>query len=364
MNIGVVGCGNISDVYLQNAGRFDALKVTACADLDAAKATAKAEAQGVPRACSADELLADPAIELVLNLTPPQAHFEISRKALEAGKHLYSEKPLALRRDDGRQLLDLARAKNRRIGCAPDTFLGAGLQTGRKLMDAGEIGRPVAAAAFMLCRGHERWHPDPEFFYQPGGGPLFDMGPYYLTALVSLLGPVARVTARTQTTFPERTITSEPKNGQRIPVNVPTHVAGILEFEAEAMCTLTMSFDVWHHQLPFIEIYGVDGTLSLPDPNGFGGAVRMQTHRGKAWRKMNSTHGYEENSRGVGLADMVRAIESDRPHRASAELAFHVLDVMESLHDSAREGRPVDVASRCEKPARMPQGLVFGQIGD
>ncbi len=364
MNIGIAGCGNVSDIYLQNCKRFDVLKVMACSDLDPARAQAKVEAHGVPRACTTEELLADPSIEIVVNLTPPQGHFEIGLKALEAGKHLYSEKPLALRREDGKKLLETAQARKVRLGCAPDTFLGAGLQTCRKIIDAGEIGTPVAAVAFMLCHGHESWHPDPEFFYQPGGGPVFDMGPYYLTALVSLMGPVSRVTGCAKTTFPERVVATGPKQGQRFSVNVPTHIAGLLEFENGALCTLTMSFDVWHDHLPRIEIYCTDGTLNVPDPNNFGGAVQMRTGRGKAWRKVNPTHGYEENSRGLGLADLVRAIQNDRPHRASAELAFHVLDVMESLHDSARDGRPVAVASRCEKPERMPQNLSFGQIGD
>jgi predicted dehydrogenase len=364
MNIGVVGCGNISDIYLQNCKRFDLLKVMACSDLDPARAQAKFEAHGVPRVCSTEEMLADPDIDTILDLTPPQQHFELGMKALEAGKHLYSEKPLALRREDGRKLLETAQARDLRIGCAPDTFLGAGLQTCRKIIDAGEIGTPVAAVAFMLCRGHELWHPDPEFFYQPGGGPVFDMGPYYITALVSLLGPVGRVTAGAKTTFPERVVATGPKQGQKFAANVPTHFAGLLEFLGGAMCTLTMSYDVWHHQLPPIEIYCTDGSLGVPDPNTFDGPVRMRTGRGKAWRKVNPTHGYEENSRGLGLADMARAIQSDRPHRAAAELAYHTLDVMEALHDSAREGRPVEVASRCEKPERMPQNLTFGQIGD
>jgi predicted dehydrogenase len=364
MNVGVVGCGNISDVYLQNLKRFDWLRVTACADLDSAKAQAKAEAHGVPRACSTEELLADPAVDVIVNLTPIRAHFEINLQALEAGKHVYSEKPLALHREEGRKLLETAQARNLRIGCAPDTFLGAGLQTCRKIIDSGEIGAPVAAVAFMLCHGHESWLPDPEFHYQPGGGPVYDMGPYYITALVGLMGPVCRVTGCAKTTFPERVIGSGPKQGQRFAVKIPTHVAGLLEFVNGAMCTLTMSFDVWHHQLPALEIYCADGTLSVPDPNQFGGPVRVRTGRGKAWRKMESTHGYEENSRGLGLADMVRAIRNDRPHRASGELAFHVVDVIEALYDSAREGRRVEVASRCGKPERMPQNLSFGQIGD
>lgn len=364
MKVGIVGCGNISDIYIKNIKQFDILGVAACADLDMERARKKAETFELPRACTVDELLADPDVEIVVNLTPPKAHFGVSLKALEAGKHLYSEKPLALNRDEGRKLLDAAAAKNLRVGCAPDTFMGAGIQTGRKILDSGELGRPVAAVAFMQCRGHESWHPDPGFFYEEGGGPVFDMGPYYITALLNLIGPVRRVTGVTQTTFEERTITSEGRRGEKIPVKTPTHVGALLEFEAGAMCTLTMSFDVHSHQLPPIEIYCTDGSLSMPDPNNFGGTVRSRGASGKSWRAAKPTHGYELNGRGVGLADMARAIKSGRPHRASGELAFHALDVMQSIYDSAREGRGLDVASRCERPERMPQGLAVGQLDD
>jgi predicted dehydrogenase len=364
MRIGIVGCGNISDIYIKNCKRFDVLSLAACADIDAERAKSKAEVYDLPRSCSVDEMLADPEIELILNLTPPQAHAEISLRAIEAGKHVYSEKPLALNRDEGRRLVEAAAARNVRLGCAPDTFMGGALQTARRIIDAGELGRPVSAVAFMLCHGHESWHPNPDFFYQPGGGPVFDMGPYYLSALIGLIGPVRRVAAMSQTTFPERVVTAEARRGEKIAVQTPTHMAAVLEFENDATCSLIMSFDVWSHQLPPIEIYGADGSLSLPDPNNFGGSVRMRLGSGKSWRKLNSTHGYEENSRGVGVADMVSAIQSGRTHRASAELAFHVLDVMQSIYDAAREGRHVDISSRCERPDRMPQGLNFGRVED
>ena len=222
MKLGIVGCGNVSDIYFTNGRLFENLQVIACADLDPERARAKAAQFGIPRSCTTSELLADPAVELIVNLTRPQGHFEISRQVLEAGKHVYSEKTLAVTRDEGRQLLDLARRRGRRIGCAPDTFLGASHQTCRKLIDAGTLGQPVAATAFMMYPGHESWHPDPEFFYQPGGGPLFDMGPYYLTALIHLFGPVSRVVSVTRTTYAERTIKSGPRKGVEFPVNVPT----------------------------------------------------------------------------------------------------------------------------------------------
>ena len=364
MNIGIVGCGNVSDVYLQNLKRFDAVSVRACADVDAERARAKAEHHAIARACTMDELVTDPEIQLVVNLTPPKTHFDIALKALEAGKHVYNEKPLALTRDEGRRLMDLAASKGLRVGGAPDTFMGSSLQTCRKVIDSGVIGVPVAASAFMLCHGHESWHPNPGFFYEAGGGPLFDMGPYYLTALVSLIGPIRRVAGSASSAFPERTVGTGEKQGQKIAVQTPTHIGALLEFAEGQAGTLTMSFDVWHHQLPCIEVYCTDGTLSVPDPNMFDGEVRVRASNGKTWRKIGSTHGYAENSRGLGVADMARAIDTGRPHRASGEMTFHVLDVMQSILEAAREGWHVDVASRCARPARMPQEMEFGQIDD
>lgn len=364
MNVGILGCGNISDVYMRNIKRFSWLSLLACSDKFPERARQKAEAFDIPRVSSPEEMLADPDIELVVNLTPPAAHFDISFRALQAGKHVYSEKPLATRRDDGRRLMDAAAAHQRRLGCAPDTFMGAAIQTARRLFDAGAIGRPVAACAFMLCHGYETWHPSPDFFYAPGGGPLFDMGPYYLTALIQIMGPVKRVAALTQTTFSERIIETDARRGERITVQVPTHVAAALEFEIGALCTLTMSFDVWSHHLPCLELYGEEGSLQMADPNMFEGIVRLRSKESKTWRMAAATHGYAENSRGVGVADMARAIQSGRPHRASAEVAYHVLDVMQAIHESAEQGRAIDVASRCERSERMPQGLSFGQLDD
>lgn len=362
MNIGIIGCGNISDVYFQNCKRFDALRVVFCSDLEAARARSKAEQHGVPRHGTTEELLADPGVELVINLTRPGTHHEINLRALEAGKHVYSEKPLAVRRDEGTKLLEAARTSGLRLGCAPDTFMGAALQTSRRVIDAGLIGRPVGATACMAYPGHESWHPDPEFFYQPGGGPLLDMGPYYLTALVHLLGPVRRVTSITGKAHAERVIGSGPRQGTRFPVNVPTHVAGAMEFGNGAVATLVMSFDIWYHDLPVLEVYGTEGSLSLPDPNHFGGTVRLRKARAKTWRRVACAHGYEENSRGVGAADLVRAIAEKRPHRASGELAFHVLDVTQAFHEASDSGRAIKVASRCDRPEPMREGLQFGEL--
>lgn len=362
MNIGIVGCGNVSDIYFQNCRRFEWLKIVACADLDLGRARTKAGQYGVPRWCSTSELLSAPEVEVVLNLTRPATHFEIAMKALEAGKHIYNEKPLAIMRADGQKLLDVARRKTLRIGCAPDTFMGAGLQTSRKLIDAGVIGQPVGAVGVMMYAGHESWHPDPEFFYQAGGGPLFDMGPYYLTALVSLFGPVRRVTSSAKTTKTERVVGSGPKQGRRFPVSVPTHVAAVLDFECGAIATLMMSFDVWYHELPILEIYGTEGSMSLPDPNGFGGIVRLRKARAEKWEPVQSVHGYEENSRSLGLADMALAARTGRPHRANGELAFHILEVMQALHEASRESCHIDIISRCERPEPMKECLKFGEV--
>ena len=276
VKIGIIGCGNISPIYLQSGAKFEILDIVAVADKIWERAESRAAEYGVPRACTVKELLADPEIEIVVNITTPDAHAEVGLQVLEAGKSVYNEKPLAITREDGKRMVELAAAKGVRIGGAPDTFLGGGIQTCRKLIDDGWIGEPVAATAFMMGHGHESWHPDPEFYYKVGGGPMFDMGPYYLTALVNLVGPVKRVTGSARITFPERTITSQPKFGTKIEVEVPTHIAGVLDFANGAVGTIITSFDVWGGQLPRIEIYGTEGTLSVPDPNTFGGPIRIR----------------------------------------------------------------------------------------
>lgn len=362
--IGIIGCGNISDIYFKAGTTFEAMRIAACADLILDRAKEKAEKHGVPRACTVEELLADPEIRIVVNLTIPAAHYEVAMKALAAGKSTHGEKPLALTREQGKEMLATAKAKGLLVGCAPDTFLGGGIQTCRKLIDDGWIGKPVAANAFFTCRGHERWHPDPEFYYQVGGGPMFDMGPYYLTALVNLIGPIRRVAAMATKTFEKRTITSQKKYGQEIDVEVPTHVTGLMEFESGAVCTLITSFDVWAAQLPRIEIHGTEGSLSVPDPNGFGGAVKIRRFDSTEWQPVPLTHGYAENSRGIGAADMACALRSGRPHRCSGELAYHVLDVMHAFHDASDQGRHVEIASRCERPAPLPLGLRPGALDE
>jgi predicted dehydrogenase len=362
--IGVVGCGSISGIYLQAGQTFEILEIVACTDLVPERARAQAEKYGVRRACTTEELLAEPEIDIVVNLTVPAAHAEVATQALAAGKSVYSEKPLALTRGEGQRLLDAAHARGVRVGGAPDTFLGGGLQTCRKLIDDGWIGEPIGATAFMLNHGHEHWHPSPAFYYQVGGGPMFDMGSYYLTALIHLMGPVRRVSGAARTTFPERTITSQPLTGTKITVETPTHIASTLEFASGAIGTLITSFDVWAHELPRIEVYGSAGSLSVPDPNGFGGPVRVRRAGSKEWRAVPLTHGYTENSRGIGVADLAYALRSGRRHRASGERALHVLDIMQATLESAQEGRYIELSSTCERPEPLPLGLRHGTLDE
>lgn len=357
VKIGIIGCGNISDIYFQNSKLFNGIEVAACADLIPARAKEKAEKHGVAKACSVKGLLADKAIEIVVNLTIPKAHGEVALAALKAGKNVYNEKPLAVTRKDGLSMLEMARKKGLLVGGAPDTFLGAGIQTCRKLIDDGWLGEPVAAMAFMLCHGHESWHPDPEFYYKVGGGPMFDMGPYYLTALVNLMGPVKRVCGATRITFPERLITSQPKCGTKVSVDTPTHVAGVMDFASGAIGTIVTSFDVWSHTLPCIEIYGTAGSMQVPDPNGFGGVPRIRRMGAENWTEVPHTHGFAQNSRGVGVLDMAYALRNKRRHRANEALTYHVLDLMHAFHDASDTGRYVKMASTCERPASLPMNL-------
>ena len=355
VKIGIVGCGNISPIYFKNCNTYPGLEVVACADLDVSRAEARAQEYGVPKACSVDELLQDPEIDLVINLTIPAAHAEVALKALNAGKHVYGEKPLAVTREDGRLVLDTAKQKGLRVGSAPDTFLGGGIQTCIKLIRDGWIGEPVAATAFMMARGPESWHPDPVFFYKKGGGPMFDMGPYYLTALIAMLGPISRVAGMTRTSFPERRITSAPKYGQMIEVETPTHIAGLLEFQTGVIGTLITSFDIMGGAgLPRIEIYGSEGSLKVPDPNTFGGPVLYRRKGAKDWGEIPLTHGFAENSRGIGVLDMARAIAEGRPHRANGELAFHALEAMHGFHDSSDQRSQYEMLSSCTVPEPMP----------
>ncbi|UVI31381.1 Gfo/Idh/MocA family protein [Paenibacillus spongiae] len=351
---GIIGCGNISRIYFTNLKKYPEIDLVAAADLDIERAQQRAEEFGIAKAYTVEQLLADPEIEIVVNLTIPKAHASVCLQALEAGKHVYVEKPVVVTREEGQQVLKLAAEKGLRVASAPETFLGGGIQTCRKLIDEGAIGQPVSASGFMLCGGHENWHPDPEFYYEVGGGPMFDMGPYYLTAFVTLLGPIRRVTGSAVITYPERTITSEKKHGKKITVETPTHIAGVLDFHNGAVGTLITSFDTMAGTaLPNIEIHGSAGTLLVPDPNGFGGVVKLRRHGGD-WEEIQLTHGNTDNNRGIGVADMARAIAEGREHRASGEMAYHVLEAMHGFHDASRDGKHYVMASTCDRPAPMP----------
>lgn len=362
LNIGLVGCGTISSSYLKNCDRFPFMKVTALCDLSRELAEARSAEFGIDRILTLEELLDDPEIDIVLNLTPPAGHFPIARQTLSAGKHSFSEKPLAIEREEGRQLVKLAKDNNLRLGCAPDTVLGAGLQSARKFIDDGWIGRPLAASAFMLGPGVESWHPNPEFYYQRGAGPLFDMGPYYLSALIHLLGPAASVMGMTSRGYSERTITAQKRFGQKVPVEIDTHATASIRFAGGAVATIITSFEVQKTNLPRIEIYGERGTLIVPDPNTFGGGTLFGANRQNEWKELPLLYGYQENFRGLGLADMASGILHQRPHRANGDLAFHVLDILHAVYESSAEGRLVELETQPERPAPMPMGKPEGTL--
>jgi len=368
----VIGCGNISSIYLENAARWDILDLVACANRTLSRAQSQAAKFNVPQAKPIAEVLADPEIELIINLTTPDVHAEVGLAALRSGKSVYNEKPLAISREDGRLLLQEADMRGLLVGCAPDTFLGGGLQTCRQLLDAGEIGTPVAAQAFMLIQGPEAWHPNPAFLYEVGAGPLFDIGPYYLTALISLLGPIRRVTGSARTTYPERTIGSGPKQGEKFPVETPTHIASILDFASGPVATLTTSFDVavsagaalnlYDVGGALLEIQGTRGTLCLPDPNMFDGPVRLRRLGEKEWRDVPLSHGHTTNSRGIGVADMAYALRNGRSPRANGKLAYHILDVMHGVLEASHSGQHVELSSSCERPSPLPRNLPAYQL--
>ncbi len=360
LKLGIIGVGNIAPAYIRGCAPFDVIEIVACADILVDRAEAFAAEHGIA-AHSVDDLLARDNIDIVINLTIPAAHAEVSLKIIAAGKHAYSEKPLAINRADGEIVLRAAAAAGLRMGCAPDTFLGGGLQSARKAIDDGVIGQPVAATAFFMAHGPESWHPNPGIFYLDGAGPLFDMGPYYLTALVTLMGPVARVAASARMTFPERIATSEALMGQVLPVEVNTHIAGTLEFASGAIASVITSFDVWGHHLPCIEVHGVDGSLNVPDPNHFDGVVRAVQGGSREWADVAMAHS-SSIGRGAGVADMAYAIQSGRPHRASGELAFHVLDIMLSLEEAAALGQRIEIGSTVNQPAALPGGLPDGEL--
>jgi predicted dehydrogenase len=368
MKVGVVGCGQISAIYLQNCTQTfgqskPVLEVLACADLVPELARRRADEFHIPQACSVEELLAHPEIEIVLNLTSPQAHAELNRAALRAGKHVYTEKPFALNQKDAEEVLALARGTGLRVGCAPDTFLGGGLQTCRQLIDDGAIGTPYAASGLILMGNvYDGLHPRFEDYLKLGWDPLFDMAPYYLTAFVFLLGPVRRVSGSTGQVHREITITNpqSPRYGETVPVPAPMHAAATLDFASGAIATLQAAKESFGYT-PRLEIYGTDGILHAPDPNTFGGPIRVQ-HRDGSITDVPLSHGFRENSRGIGIADMALAIRTGRPHRASGDLARHVLEITLGIFESSRTERHVPITIECERPAALPTGLLDNQL--
>jgi predicted dehydrogenase len=359
LQVGIIGCGNISNQYFTGLKAFDVVNVAGAADLDFARAEAKGKEHGV-RPYTVEKLLDDSSIDIVINLTVPQAHAPVNLAILGAGKHAYTEKPFALGVAEGQKVIDFAAQTKLRVGCAPDTFLGGGIQTARKAIDDGLIGEPIGAVGNMASRGPEGWHPNPDFLYQPGGGPMLDMGPYYLTALVNLLGPIRRVTGSSRISFPERTIGSGERKGKKIRVEVPTHYAGVFDFASGPVAALNISFDIWHHNLPIIEIYGTEGSLRVPDPNTFGGVVELRRFD-EEWHSVPLTHS-DKVGRGIGVADLAAAVQGNRPHRASGQLALHVLEAMLAVQLASESEAHVHLQTTVAKPAPLPPGLPFGQL--
>ena len=361
LGVGLVGCGNIAPAYFKGIGRFPVLKLVSCADINMMAARDMAAANNC-RAQTVKGLLANKDIDLVINLTIPAAHAEVSLAAIKAGKHVYSEKPLGIELDEGKAIIDAAKEQGVSAGCAPDTFLGGGLQTCRKIIDDGWIGRVVGGTVFLMSRGPESWHPNPFFFYKKGAGPMFDMGPYYMTALVHLLGPAKRVAAITSRAFKQRIVTCKENWGKTADVDVPTHYSGALEFHSGAVITTTISFDVCRHGHSPIELYGTEGSLKAPDPNTFDGPVELFTRAAGSWQPQALSHPYTDNYRGIGTADMACAIIGNRPHRASGAMAYHVLEIMQAFAQSSETGRHVAIKSRPKQPEALPLGLIEGRL--
>jgi predicted dehydrogenase len=362
VRVAIIGIGAISGIYLENITKvFTELELIGVCDLVRERAEQAQEKYGVKKLYeNMQEAFADSEVDIILNLTRPYEHYEVTRAALLAGKHVYSEKPLGASYEEGKELVSLAQEKNLMLGGAPDTFLGSGIQTCRRLIDDGFIGEPIGAAAFMICHGHETWHPDPEFYYKFGGGPMLDMGPYYVTALVNLIGGVKGVTGVTKTSFPQRTITSQPKSGTIIDVEVPTYVTGILSFDNGAVGTIFTTFDVHYKQQARLEIYGTKGTLLVPDPNTFGGPIQLLRPEEGEYREMPLMYDYKENSRGLGLADMAKALQTGRDYRACFSLTQHVLEILISFEKSSTEGRYLPLETRYERTLPMKNNPIHG----
>jgi predicted dehydrogenase len=360
--VGIIGCGNISAAYFTLIPLYNNLKIIACADINAAAAKSRADEFGV-EALSIDDLLARSDIDVVVNLTIPDAHYPVSRQILESGKHVYSEKPFVLTLEQGEELRKISSEKGLRVGSAPDTFLGGAHQMARSIIDSGKVGKIMSGSAHVLGPGMEMWHPNPDFFFKPGGGPILDMGPYYIHNLINLVGPVKTVAAMSNKAKEVRTITSEPRKGEKIPVEIVTNIEAVLEFHSGAVISLHASWDVWAHRHQNMELYGTDGAIFVPDPNFFGGKVEIAgTDREgpkevEMWdhpltkANFKSSWGTSPNYRGAGLSDMMAAFAEGRPHRCSLEMSLHAVDVLTSILKAGEERRFITVSTICDQPA-------------
>ena len=368
--VGVIGCGMVSATYLKNSFDFKAFDIVAVADQRIDAAQARAEEFGIAQACSVEELLADPEIEIVINLTPHSAHGPVALSVLEAGKSVYNEKPMAVHLEEGRQMLALAQKKGLQVGCGPDTFFGGAWQTARQLIDQGKIGQPVAASACLMAFRAPSSNDDTigtksgEYvnfyrtnFFDFGVTWSFDRGPYYLNALIHLLGPIRRVTGSAKNTWGEQ----EPFKDL---VKTPTHFAGVMDFESGTIGTLLISSDIHSTSLPHIEVYGTGGSLRCIDPNNFGGAIYLRQSARDDFVEVDCAYGYNQNSRGVGVADMATATRHQRPFRASGEMGYHVIEVVHALHRASAEGQHIELTSTCLQPKPLPLGLADWEIDD
>jgi predicted dehydrogenase len=362
LGVGIIGAGNISSQYLRAMKDFPVLDIRAIADMKPEVASKKAAEFGV-KSASVEDLLADPAVDIIVNLTIPRAHVAVGLRAVAAGKHVYGEKPLGVDFEEAKKLIAAAKRRGVRVGSAPDTFLGGSHQQARAVVDSGMLGTIIGGTASFGVPGHEYWHPDPAFYYDIGGGPVLDMGPYYITDLVNLLGPVARVQAMSLTPAKQRPVRSEPKKGQMMKVKVFTHVTGTLQFASGALVQVSLSFDVPKHTHKPIEIYGTEASMQVPDPNMFGGEVKIAIPRAESWDDVPVKIPYADaNYRSLGVADMAHAILTNRPHRASGDLALHVLEVMEAFEMASKSGEIVKIKTRVERPAPMTESLKRGKI--
>ena len=363
VNVGIIGTGNISNIYITNLKKFTNINLVGVSDILIDKAKEKAEEHELKKIFTVDEMLKSKDIDLIVNLTIPNVHVKVGLDVLNSGKHVYGEKPLGINTKEAKTLIETAKEKNLLVGSAPDTVLGAGIQTCKKLINDGWIGDIIGTSAFVINHGMESWHPNPDFFFKPGAEPLFDMGPYYLTSLINLIGPIESVQANNKISFKERTITSQEHFGEKIKVETPTYITSLLNFKQGATGTIIFTNDVWGSNLPRIEIYGTEGTLMVPDPNSFGGPIKIKRAGYLDWQEIPLSHFFSENSRGLGVSDMANVIlGKQEKFRANGDIAFHVLDTMESILKAGEEKKLITLNSTCEVPEPMPMTYEYNGL--